>query len=64
MAHRSDTFFTESGKRELASMYGFETWDDYWEWRETHPREYRRLTDLMLASLRERAELEEEQTSL
>jgi hypothetical protein len=42
-------------------MYGFQTWDDYWDWRETNPREYRRLTDLLLASLRERAELEAEQ---
>ena len=42
-------------------MYGFETWDDYWSWREAHPREYRRVTDIMLASFRERAELELEQ---
>ena len=44
-------------------MYGFETWDAYWDWREENPREYRRVTDLMLASLRERAELELEQES-
>ena len=41
-------------------MYGFETSDDYREWRETYPADYRRLTDLMLASLRERAELDAE----
>jgi hypothetical protein len=60
MAQRIHTFFTESGKQEIASMYGFETWDDYWDWRETNPRDYRRLTNLLLASLRERAELEAE----
>ena len=61
MAHRIHGLFTESGKREIASLYGFETWDDYWEWREANPREYRRVTDIMLASFRERAELELDQ---
>ena len=63
MAQRIDTLFTETGKREIASLYGFERWDDYSEWRDTNPREYRRLTDLLLASLRERAELDAEQRS-
>ena len=61
MAQRIDTLFTESGKREIASLYGFERWDDYSEWRDTNPRDHRRLTDLLLASLRERAELDAEQ---
>ena len=60
MSHLVHTFFTETGKREIALLYGFATWDDYWDWRETNPAEYRRLTDLMLASLRERAELDAE----
>lgn len=37
MAQRIHIFFTETGKQEIASMYGFETWDDYWDWRETNP---------------------------
>jgi hypothetical protein len=61
MAQRIDTLFTETGKREIASMYGFARWDEYSDWREANPLEYRRITDLMLASLRERAELEAEQ---
>ena len=61
MAQKIDTLFTETGKREIASLYGFEGWDEYRDWRETNPLEYRRLTDLLLASLRERAELDAEQ---